>query len=119
MTTRPTIWAHRSVRPPHRVGEFQSSGTLAVLGKGYDYCIAQGSFCLSRRMAREFKHRSRRVSNRREAPRRYRRTYIDNGEGAIEVNDIDRKAHPESMNAMAGHNPKPGPVREVLRAEAE
>jgi len=44
---------------------------------------------------------------------------VDHGQRPVEINDIERKPHPQSMNAVAGDNPEAEAITEVTRTEAE
>ncbi len=44
---------------------------------------------------------------------------MNDGHGAIQINDIDRKSHAQSMNAVAGNNPEASTITEVTRSESE
>jgi hypothetical protein len=44
---------------------------------------------------------------------------MNDGHGAIQINDIDGKSHAQSMNAVAGNNPEARAITEVTRSKSE
>jgi hypothetical protein len=44
---------------------------------------------------------------------------VNDSHHPVQINHVDREAHPQSMNAVAGDNPEAGAITEFTGAESK
>src|SRR5579863_1434821 len=76
--------------------------------------IAQSGFGLGNGVGRQLEDRRGLQANRGQTPGAKIGLQVHHDGVAIEVDDIDRKPHTQSMNAMAGSNPEAAAITEVI-----